>query len=287
MNSNWKYISASVLGTSHGRTDMPCQDSSECRVFTTGEGAEILVAVASDGAGSAKRSDEGSALACALFLQEMEALFGAEGTGDVRDVTDEFVKNWLTSFQREVSVRAEHEGLTPRDFACTLLAAVVGDDSAVFAQIGDGAIVVPAAEEPDEYCYIFWPQQGEYANQTYFATEANAHENLQYSLVSQRVEELAVLTDGIQGLALHYETQSAHNPFFRPVFAWLRPAPEDYSEKYTASLAGYLNSPKVNESTDDDKTLILATRRPPAEAVPQSQPEQTPHEQGDAATALQ
>jgi len=286
MNSNWKHISASVLGTSHGRTETPCQDSSDCRVFTGGDGSEILVAVASDGAGSAKRSDEGSALACSLFLQEMEALFGAEGPSDVREITEEFVKNWLTSFQREVSIRAEHEGLTPRDFACTLLTAVVGSDCAIFAQIGDGAIIVPSPEEAEEYCYVFWPQQGEYANQTYFATETNAHENLQYTLVSHRVDELAVFTDGIQGLALHYQTQSAHNPFFRPVFAWLRPAPDDYSEKFTASLAAYLNSPKVNESTDDDKTLIIATRRPPAEAAVPS-PEQMPHEQGDAATALQ
>lgn len=286
MNSNWKYISASVLGTSHGRTEIPCQDSSGCRVFTGQGGFEVLVAVASDGAGSAKRSDEGSALACSLFLQEMEALLGPDGSGDVREITQEFVKNWLTSFQREVALRAEHEKLSPRDFACTLLAAVIGGDCAVFSQIGDGAIIVPSPEEPDEYCYVFWPQQGEYANQTYFATEANAQENLQYDLVSRRVDEVAVLTDGIQGLALHYQTQSAHNPFFRPVFAWLRPAPEDYSEKFTASLAAYLNSPKVNESTDDDKTLVLATRRPPVESTPQP-PEQPPQEQGDAATVLQ
>jgi hypothetical protein len=262
----WKYISASVMGASHARTATPCQDSSVCRVFTVKDGSEVLVAVAADGAGSAKRADIGSALACSLFVEEMEVLFGADADGDVSHITMEFLANWLTSFQREIAIRAEHEELTSRDFACTLVVAIIGQESAAFAQIGDGAIVVPSPEEPDEYCYVFWPQKGEYANETYFATYPEAHNKIQYDYIPRRIDEVAVLTDGIQNLALHYETQTAHNPFFRPVFAWLRPAPETYSKKFTESLAAYLASEKINEATDDDKSLILATRRMPAAA---------------------
>lgn len=255
----WKHISASVVGTSHVLTGAPCQDNNVCRVFTLEDGSEVLVAVASDGAGSAKRAEEGSALACSLLIQEMEALFGAEG--ELSEITKEFLTNWLVSFQREVTLRAEHEELRARDFACTLVAAIIGERSAVFAQIGDGAMVVPSPEEPDEYCYIFWPQKGEYANETYFATDPEAHTNLQYDFVPRRIDEVAVLTDGIQNLALHYQTQAAHNPFFVPVFAWLRPASENDADKFTTSLATYLASEKINQATDDDKTLILATRR--------------------------
>lgn len=261
--TSWKYISASVMGTSHARTGAPCQDSSVCEVFTLRDGSEVLVAVAADGAGSAKRADLGSALACSLLVQEMGALFGPGGAGDVSDITNDFLTNWLTSFQREVDIRAEHEQLTARDFACTFVMAVLGESGAVFAQIGDGAIVVPSPEEPDEYCYVFWPQKGEYANETYFATQAEAHTRIQYDYIPRCIDEVAVLTDGIQDLALHYETQTAYNPFFRPVFAWLRPAPDTYSNQFTKSLAAYLDSEKINEATDDDKTLILATRRMP------------------------
>ena len=231
-----------------------------CRVFTMPNGSEVLVAVASDGAGTARRADEGSALACSLFIQEMEALFGADTESDVSEITKEFLTNWIISFQREVTIRAEHENLRARDYACTLVAVIAGEQGAVFAQIGDGAIVV-SAEEPDEYCYVFWPQNGEYANETYFATEPEAHARMQYGYVPRRINEVAVLTDGIQNLALHYQTQSAHNPFFRPVFAWLRPACENDIDKFTASLGAYLASEKINQATDDDKTLILATRR--------------------------
>ena len=285
MMADWKYISASTVGTSHSRTGTPCQDSSGWQVFTAGDGSQVLVAVASDGAGSADRSEEGSALACSLFLREMGALFGEEGEGDVRQINREFMNGWLTSFRREIELRAEHEDLAARDFACTFLAAVVGDDCAVFAQIGDGVIIVPSPEEPEEFCYVFWPEQGEYANQTYFATEDGAAGKLQYDLVHRRVDEVAVLTDGLQNLALHYQSQTAHTPFFQPVFAWLRPAPDDYSEKFTASLTDYLSSPKVNECTDDDKTLVLATRRPAAADL--SPDERPPHDQEDDTAAVQ
>ena len=240
------------------------------------------MAVAADGAGSAKRADIGSALACSLLIQEMEALFGADADGDVSHITREFLTNWLISFQREVAIRAEHEELTSRDFACTLVVAIIGQDNAAFAQIGDGAIVVPSPEEPDEYCYVFWPQKGEYANETYFATDPEAHNRIQFDYIPCRIDEVAVLTDGIQNLALHYETQSAHNPFFRPVFAWLRPAPEMYSEKFTKSLAAYLDSEKINEATDDDKSLILATRR-----IPTAVRETAPAEESNVTAVLQ
>lgn len=278
----WRHISASVVGTSHVLTGTPCQDNSVCCVITLRDESEVLVAIASDGAGSAKRADEGSALACSLLIQEMETLFETGADGDLSEITKEFLTNWLVSFQREVTIRAEHEELGARDFACTLVAAIIGEQSAVFAQIGDGATVVPSPEEPDEYCYVFWPQKGEYANETYFATDPEAHTNIQYDHVSRRIDEVAVLTDGIQNLALHYQTQSAHNPFFRPIFSWLRPASQDYTDKFTASLAAYLTSEKINQATDDDKTLILATRR----AISQ-EPETAPIEETNVTAVLQ
>jgi hypothetical protein len=267
MNSElWKFIFASVVGTSHTKAGTACQDASACQLLTDGEGSPVFVAVVADGAGSARRSEAGAALACSLFIEEMTSLF--ELGGAVREITPDFSKAWLTRFHNEITLRAEAEDLKPRDFACTLLAAVVGTDSAVFLQIGDGAIVVSSREEPDEYNYVFWPQQGEYANVTNFVTDPAAHEMLEHTLVAGPIDEVALLSDGLQSLALHYESRTAHAPFFRPVFSWLRPATPGHSEKLSSSLASYLGSQKVNDCTDDDKTLILATRRadvdPPA-----------------------
>jgi len=256
---NWKLVFASVSGTSHDDGEAGCQDVSDCRVLTGSDDTEVLIAVAADGAGSARRAREGAALACSLFINELEALFSTGG--NIAAISHEFVKDWLTRFQNEVVARATAEELNPRDFACTFLAAVLGEESSVFMQIGDGLIVIPSVEEPEEYCWAFWPQRGEYANMTNFATDADAGEKLEHTLVSHRIDEVAVLTDGLQDLTVQYETQLVHTPFFRPIFEWLRPASEASFKNLTTAMTAYLQSEKVNERTNDDKTLILATRR--------------------------
>jgi hypothetical protein len=230
----------------------------------------MLVAVVSDGAGSAKRAEAGARLACSLLIDEIVTLFECGGT--VQEITREFMQSWVDRFQSAVLVRAEAEGLRPRDFACTLLAAVVGADSATFVQIGDGAIVVPCHDEPDEYAWIFWPRKGEYENQTIFATDAVAREELAHELVDQRIDEVALFTDGLQRLALHFQSQAAHAPFFRPLFASVRAISDSSWEALSASLADFLDSPRVRDRTDDDKSLILATRRPPVDPATAAEP---------------
>ncbi len=265
---DWRYALASVAGTSHARQGTPCQDAAACEILAPADGSQVLVAVVADGAGSAARSDEGAQLACALFVDGVRALL-ANGGGP-RDLTREFVVTWLARFRDEIATRAEAASSVPRDYACTLLAAVIGEDSAAYCQIGDGAIVVAAPDDPDNYCWVFWPQQGEYENMTTFATDPAAPNLIAVEQADQPVDEVALFSDGLQRLALHYEGRTAHAPFFRPMFAPVRAADPGRAETLSAQLATFLGSQPVNARTDDDKTLVLATRREsaPAETAP-------------------
>lgn len=255
----WRYAAASTVGTSHTRLDQPCQDASACRILETSGGEPVLVAVASDGAGSALRAEVGSQLACCLVLDAVSALL-AEG-GSTRDITRPFVEAWLGRFHQEIAAQAEAEELRPRDFACTIVAAVVGLDHAVFFQIGDGAIVVSSADEVDGYSWVFWPATGEYENLTFFATDPEAVSHLELDSVERTIDEVALFTDGLQRLALHYQSRTAHAPFFKPLLSAVSGALPEAAEDLSAKLAAYLSSPLINDRTDDDKTLILATRR--------------------------
>lgn len=254
----WRFISASITGTSHAKTQQPCQDYCACQVLQTSDGTEALVAIVSDGAGSAQKSEVGSALACTLFVDEIKALFS--NGGRIQDIQRPFIISWLRRFHNEVKIRAEEERLALRDYACTLLGAVIGNDYVAFVQIGDGAIVISTPEAPDEYDYVFWPQQGEYANQTFFATGDSVFDLFQHDVVRAHILEVALFTDGIQNLALDYAAQTAHMPFFRSLFTPLRIAETEKISSLSSSLQNFLNSPRVNERSDDDKTLILATR---------------------------
>jgi hypothetical protein len=222
-------------------------------------GAEILLAVASDGAGSATLAQVGSSLACDLFINDVRSLI--EGGNTRALLSDNFVADWLVKFRGVATNWSGRESARIQDLACTLLAAVVWSDRAIYFQIGDGAIVESRRDEPDRYTVVCWPQQGEYANMTNFLTDADAAEKVVRETRTGAVDEIAIFTDGIQRLALDYRARSAHAPFFAPLFAWLRPRPGGGSRELSDSLAVYLNSEKINLRTDDDKTLILATRR--------------------------
>ena len=126
-------------------------------------------------------------------------------------------------------------------------------------QIGDGVIVVADSEE-QVYGHVFWPDRGEYANTTHFITQDEAVEHLQFESVRRAIVEVAILTDGLQSVALNYQQQTAHQPFFRGLFGPLREVEEGRSHELSKSLAEFLSSPRVNEKTDDDKTLVLASR---------------------------
>lgn len=252
----WRLAAASALGTAHVDLGLPCQDAHRCSVQQTAEGEPVLIAVVCDGAGSAVRADAGAELASRMIHDEIAAALD-DGRG-VRDITQGWIEGCLGRFQAEVAAQAEAEGCGPKDFACTLLAAAVGPDCAAFCQIGDGVIVI--GEDAETYRWIFWPERGEYENVTFFATEPDAADHLQFELVERRIDEVALLSDGLQRLALHYQTRTAHAAFFKPMLATLRDAPADALESLSAKLETYLSSPSVNERTDDDKTLVLALR---------------------------
>ncbi|UOF92433.1 protein phosphatase 2C domain-containing protein [Fodinisporobacter ferrooxydans] len=259
IESKWKYSFVSVTGTSHKKTGSACQDFSMCDILSSRTGGTILTAVASDGAGSAKYAEQGSKLACDMLMHAIRRCLEQQ---DIMDVLNRsFFEEWLQMFQDEVQRQANQVSGSVRDFACTLLAAVVTDTHGAFVQIGDGAIVVSVPGKPEEYNWIFWPDQGEYANTTCFATDRHASQHLRFERFEGCCEEVALFTDGLQMLALHYQTQTAHNPFFRSFFSHLRSQKERVSKRYCQSLYAFLDSFPVNQRTDDDKTLILATRR--------------------------
>ena len=95
---------------------------------------------------------------------------------------------------------------------------------------------------------------------TWFATDDAVGDRLEYDLVVGSVDEVAMFTDGLQRLALNYAARTAHAPFFRPMFAAVRGAPEGVADDLSGALANFLRSRPVSQRTDDDKTLILATR---------------------------
>ena len=238
----WKLVYGSVRGTSHAQSGQPCQDSCSGRVA-----GSTLVAACSDGAGSAELSHLGSAAAIGRFME-------AAGSPESAPTREE-IESWVDAGRTRVLEEATGNKTTPRQLACTFLAAIIGEGWAAFAQVGDGVIVF---DGPGGYELAFWPDNGEYANTTRFLTEDDYRANLRIEVVERQVTELALLTDGLQMLALDFGQTRVHDRFFAPLFQAVKNGPD--GEALKASLLEFMDSKRVNDRTDDDKTLLLATR---------------------------
>ncbi len=264
-SGGWRIAAASAIGTSHVKQGTVCQDSHICRRFQDRDGGQVLVLVASDGAGSASRSDEGSLCACQTIAEAVEVFLAHDNA--VGDVDQDEVRQWIEMVQQAIAFKAEGAGATPRDFACTLLVAIVGETESAFVQIGDGAIVI--TDEAGEWGWVHWPQRGDYANTTFFVTEPNAADRIAFDLIRAPVQDVAIFTDGIEPLVLQYASKTVHAPFFDQMIAPVRASKANGVDAVLSSgLEKYLASSRICDRTDDDKTLVLASRR--AETAPQS-----------------
>jgi hypothetical protein len=255
----WRVVAASSLGASHLKTEAPCQDA---HAWDLTQDNQTIVLVAADGAGSASHSDTGSQLATSEILDSIRSFF--DDGKDLSQVTREVANEWLRNAAERISERAKVDDLPVREYACTLLAAIVSSTHTCFIQVGDGAIVI--RPRGDDWAYVFWPQHGEYINTTVFITDPAAVENFEFSCQAGFVDEVAAFTDGIEALVLHYATQTVHAPFFDQMFKPVRALEHSgFNEGMSAKLEAYLSSPLICDRTDDDKTLLLASRlaKPP------------------------
>lgn len=199
-------------------------------------------------------SQEGSELAC-----ETAGTFFANllTKSPAKPISSDDAKACLEEIRANLRKTSFGVNMPVREFACTLVGAVVTQDLALAFQIGDGALVFG---EHGVLFPVFWPESGEYANMTHFVTDEEALLHLQVKICSPP-EEVGVLTDGLQRLALVYATREVHAPFFEPMFKVIR-ATESLEEcdHLSGYLEAFLDGTAVNERTDDDKTLVLATR---------------------------
>ncbi len=241
-----------MVGTSHLENGTVCQDCCWADEIQSSDNKHYLVTLVSDGAGSALQGAKGSELSCEILLASINHAIEQQQN----PLSKSNVIEWIKITQQAIILLAEKNNLTPRDYACTVLGAIITAEEALFFQIGDGAIVVA---QRDIFGVVFWPDSGEYANSTYFITDENALKNLRITHVKSKINEIALFSDGLQHLALSYDSKTPHPPFFEPMFTVMRQRKTTNCDDLDEQLKLFLSSDAMNARTDDDKTLVLAT----------------------------
>src|SRR5258708_21293222 len=256
--ANWRLLGASVTGTSHTKSGLPCQDAHAYREVA----GCALIAVA-DGAGSAERAAEGAQCATQAARAAMAAAL-AGGWPATPDPWRDVFAGAYAAAKSGLEQLSAASGRPSRAFATTLLCAAISDQGLAVAQLGDGvaAAFAPSggADAVGDWFLAAQPQRGEYANETYFLSQDDALQHLEVAVYAEPVRALALMTDGLLRLVLNSQRQP-HVPFFEPLLAFGVEV-EDEAQG-NGQLAGFLASERVCARTDDDKTVVLALRLPP------------------------
>lgn len=249
----WKVVAASEVGTSHVENGKPCEDSCWAHVDSTAAGIPVLSVFVADGAGSAARGGEGAELA----IQAAAAFIAAQLKLPEFAVSDTLAADCVSAVRARIYSEAEKAGLFARDYACTFLGIVSTPQASLALQVGDGGIVVDVGNGLE---LAVAPMSGEYANMTNFVTEDDAITVMVTKVFSGPLARVAAFSDGLQRLALNMAANTPHEPFFAPFFRVLGETEAAQEDELQSALVRFLGSERVNERTDDDKTLALALR---------------------------
>ncbi len=252
----WSWMRARSTGSSHVKAGVGCQDFAAC-LETVGGDDTALIAVVSDGAGAAMFASDGSRAVVGTMARRL-ARFAREATESPK-VREDLAGEWLRDARDRIARMARAKNARPRDFAATLVAALVCPSGIAVCHVGDGACVARRQGE-ESWEVVSGPAHGEYASMTFFVTD-DPQPQLRVTYLEGQFSEVALFSDGLERLALDFASGTAFSGFFGPLSAPLSRIPAGHDRSLSAALKKFLDSPQVIERTDDDKSLIVARRR--------------------------
>lgn len=251
---SWQVFAASAVGSSHIASGLPCQDAFAHQVVD-----DVLCAAVCDGAGSAAAADQGArhlaqGVVAALVRRlaqrpELPSLTAS----DLRDELETIIH----ALRGELKACADQAGRALSEYASTLVGVVARPDQGWLFHIGDGlAVACPRAEGAPEQ--VSRPENGEYANETYFVTGETWQAHLRLTPICEPVSTVVLMSDGAAPFSMQPNLAGLFRPFMDPVAQYLRSATTAEGDE---ALAGLLADPRTEAITSDDKTLLIALWR--------------------------
>ena len=248
----WRVYAAAAIGSSHIEGGMPCQDA-----FAHAVAGETLLGVVCDGAGSRPLSHVGAQFVSSGVVARLQQLeIGDAPLSGLPDVDfARAVAEAIAQVREALQHEASNEGTEISDYSCTLVGAVANAKGGRFFHVGDGLAVVEGGEDP---AVVSHPENGEYANETYFVSGEEWREHLRFTAFSGPISRIGLMSDGAMPFAMAKGNGGFFKPFMDPVEAYLAGVTEDEG---SAALAGTLGDPRTHGITSDDKTLLIALWR--------------------------
>ena len=238
----WKTLNYEVIGKSHIKAKKVCQD----KTFSYNQNGVVVSALA-DGAGSYEFSDVGAIIACKsickYIAENFDELINIQNANEVVTMIVNHVVN-------DIENKASEMNCDKEKLSSTLLCVAIKNDDVMVFHVGDGLI---AGLKNGELKTLTMPDNGEFANATYFITSPRAFE---------KARLLKGKTNGFQGFAVMSDGSSAslyNKKLQKPAYAiakLITGLQYTFTNAYLDTVK-YLMDYQIHERTTDDCSIAL------------------------------
>ena len=239
-----RVIAAGIQGALHHTKNLPCQDY-HCAKADKNK----LVAVVSDGAGSAKYGKIGAKIVC-------DTLCDILIRSNLKNIRQDTVRAIETARQKLIlhrcnkSKSAEHL----MDFSATVVGAFCLRNKGVFFHIGDGAALAFNQQKADEFI-ISEPANGAFSCETFFYTMSDWQNCLRFTFFDN-ADRIMLMTDGVTNFVFADDFYKIRKNFLYPIIDYLNT--EKSKTSAVNALRNTLNDSRAQRINADDKTLLWA-----------------------------
>ncbi|MDE6020022.1 MAG: protein phosphatase 2C domain-containing protein [Ruminococcus sp.] len=238
----WKIAGASIIGSSHIKNLSPCQDF--IHSLTRNEVSCISLA---DGAGSYKYSDIGAEISCKAITEYFTSEFDRFLSMSALEIKQFIIHGIRTRLGRKARVL----DTTKVELSSTLLFVAIKGHNFIIGHIGDGVI---CGDIDGNLVLLSNPENGEFANTTYFVTSRNYKEHFRiYRGNVTAFKSFFLMSDGAAE-ALFHKKEHIFSPALKIFASWLD---KHHSEDVDKAIKNNMEK-LFPKHTSDDCSIIIA-----------------------------
>lgn len=235
-------MAVTTRGALHRAKNLPCQDYSCVKTYNN-----KVVAVASDGAGSAPFSKIGAKILC-------ETLCDMLIKSSFENIKKDIIKAVETAREKLILHRRNKSKSADDliNFAATMVGVFYYRGRGIFFHIGDGAGIAFQNNHYDNFV-ISEPENGTFSCETYFYTMDDWQDCLRFTPFTQ-ANRIILMTDGVTGFVFSDDFYKIRRQFFVPIVEFLEKEP--HKKRAQKALYNTLNDSKAQRLNADDKTFL-------------------------------